>query len=415
MKSHELLEAIGEAQDEFILDAKLPHRKRIPAWVKATAVAACLCLILSMAWFSKTPYASYTAQDIADLFPATKDYNSTNAYTKVYVPGGEYLQLRAIPQSESLPIYRYDDSNAVALTQKKLQTFIARNLSKYCSAMGISVPEQELADGKNYWNVTTQDNRYYFSVWSTPVWTSFSIRATFKTDDPTIRLNGHAVQVDQRQSDQQILASLEEVKAQLFDIYGVSFSDAKVARDYDGHNDSGVSYLTVYYYDADAHPLNDVSTYPVSDNIRIYFDNMRNFDGDFVSDTILSFAKIEYTDYNLTPEALYPKIANGKMISLAEAEALLYKGYVFGGHSCPLCMAAQEQISFENYDYVSFEYVYGYTKSGKIGDIVPFYAFYKAIGTMENGSIIYAKTLVPAIEVSGMEDYFRSQQQSHRS
>lgn len=415
MKSQELLEIIGEAQDDYILDAKTPCKKRIPAWVKATAVAACLCLILSMAWFSRTPNASYTAQDIADLFPATKDFNSTNAYTKVYAPGGEYLPLRAIPQVETLPIYRYDDSNAVALTQKKLQTFITRNLSQYCSAMGISVPDHALKAGERDWNVTTPDDRYYFSVWSTPVWTSFSVRATFKTDDPTIRLNGHAVQVDQHQTDQEILTSLEEVKAQLFDIYGVSFSDAKVTRHYDGYGDSGVSYLTVYYYDADAHPLNAVSTYPVSDYIRIYFDNMRNFDGDFVSDTILSFAKIEYMDYNLPLEALYPKIANGKMISLTEAEQLLYKGYVFGGHTCSLCMAEQEQISFEDYDYVSFEYVYGYTESGEIGDIVPFYAFYKAIGTTENGSIIYAKTYVPAIEVSGLEDYFQDQQKSHGS
>lgn len=44
MKSNELLNLIGEAQDEYILDAKASVRRGRPSWVKWVAVAACLCV-----------------------------------------------------------------------------------------------------------------------------------------------------------------------------------------------------------------------------------------------------------------------------------------------------------------------------------------------------------------------------------
>lgn len=46
MKSNELLNLIGEAQDEYILDAKAPVKRWRPSWVKWVAVAACLCLVV---------------------------------------------------------------------------------------------------------------------------------------------------------------------------------------------------------------------------------------------------------------------------------------------------------------------------------------------------------------------------------
>ena len=50
MKSSELLEVIGEAQDKYILDAKTAKKKHTPVWVKWAAMAACLCLIVAGAW-----------------------------------------------------------------------------------------------------------------------------------------------------------------------------------------------------------------------------------------------------------------------------------------------------------------------------------------------------------------------------
>ena len=107
----------------------------------------------------------------------------------------------------------------------------------------------------------------------------------------------------------------------------------------------------------------------------------------------------------------YDVTAKSKMLTLEEAEKLLEKGYVFGGHSCPLCMAAQPEVDFSDYTFVDVEYVSD--ENGKI--CIPFYAFYKRIGENEYGIDTYAKTYVPAVQVSGYEEYFESQKDNHRN
>ena len=54
--------------------------------------------------------------------------------------------------------------------------------------------------------------------------------------------------------------------------------------------------------------------------------------------------------------------------------------------------------------------------SGGNGDMrIPFYAFYKCIGKNEHGIDTYAKTYVPAVQVSGYEKYFESQKDNHKN
>jgi pyruvate dehydrogenase complex dehydrogenase (E1) component len=47
--------------------------------------------------------------------------------------------------------------------------------------------------------------------------------------------------------------------------------------------------------------------------------------------------------------------------------------------------------------------------------LIPFYAFYKKLGIDKNGNTVYARTYVPAFEVSGYEEYFKSQEAEHKS
>ncbi len=95
-------------------------------------------------------------------------------------------------------------------------------------------------------------------------------------------------------------------------------------------------------------------------------------------------------------------------ISLEEAEEMLANGYVFGGHTCPICMQAQNMIDFSDYDHVGIEYVQRVTLEDWTNEYYPFYAFYKEI---EEGR--YARTYVPAFRVGGLEEYFESQKSNH--
>lgn len=63
MKSNELLEVIGEAQDAYILDANSPHKKTRPVWEKWAAMAACLCLIVAGAWRLSIAFLGNNAED----------------------------------------------------------------------------------------------------------------------------------------------------------------------------------------------------------------------------------------------------------------------------------------------------------------------------------------------------------------
>ena len=47
------------------------------------------------------------------------------------------------------------------------------------------------------------------------------------------------------------------------------------------------------------------------------------------------------------------------------------------------------------------------------GYVVPFYAFYKYLKTDEKGVRQYAKTMVPAVRVEGLKEYFQEQTKYH--
>ena len=125
-------------------------------------------------------------------------------------------------------------------------------------------------------------------------------------------------------------------------------------------------------------------------------------------------------------------IANAKLISLEDAEELLYNGYFYCCYGtscdCPLCQKDQEtRIYFDRYDHVSFEYSHGGDSDGyeyAIG--IPYYVFYKEVSDEEylkwlHGEYhdswpevkerVYVKAYVPAIKVSGYIDYFTSKAQ----
>jgi hypothetical protein len=194
---------------------------------------------------------------------------------------------------------------------------------------------------------------------------------------------------------------------------GKQYTDIKICRDY--YYDQ-LTEITVYLYSAEETilPPNFSQAPMTSDYIVLSFNpdlgrgSLFNWGGSkeeaFLTDVSLYQTIKEWNSY-------YEVASKAKMLPLEEAERLLEKGYVFGGHSCSLCMAKQPEVDFSEYDYVEVEYV-----SDKNGNMyVPFYAFYKNIGQSEYGIDIYAKTYVPAVLVIGYEDYFEKQTDSHRS
>ena len=406
--------AIGETYVQ-----KKDRLQKKKTWLRVGAVAASLLLTVGTIGATRLlrrvptwDTAHYSAEEIAELFSAELDADvATNAYTKVYVPDEKYLYRNPVPQGDTLGVYEYTDTTK-ALNKAELQRFTDTILPTLSSSLGVPTPaytvEEDKYDEKSLF-AYAESGDYTVDVFQNGRYNLFSLYKL--KGDRKIVLGGETVQIDQRCSDEEILASVASIRDKLFEIFHVSFSDAKVQRYYDYYSTYGATAVSVCFFDGNAHDLNGFREGPVSDYICISFDNAENYSGDIVSSGVLHVCSICYLEYRVEENVTLS--ANAKKISLHDAETLLYNGYVFGGHSCPLCMKEQEKVSFRGYDFVGLEYVFGRDAAGNETVGIPFYAFYKKIGTSQNGNAIYAKTYVAAIKVSGYEEYFESQTKSH--
>ncbi|MBQ7779886.1 MAG: hypothetical protein IJ404_05265 [Clostridia bacterium] len=421
MKENEFLDGVSNIDSDIVerfvsMDNRLKRKasKRI-IWVRVGALAASFALIASVVlsvisnivptWNT----AHYSASDIAKLFPPSWG-GETNAYEEVYVSDEKYLYINEMPDSEYLPIYKYAIQTK-KVNEKEYKEFSGSVLPRLIDALGGVAPEYKRKDVNDGDEIYSFGNigKYHFSIEQNETTSKVNFGDDNSNDgDSTVILDGETVQIDQRMSDEEILESLESVKNKLFDILGVSFKNAKVVRSF-----YSTDRISIYFYNEDAHPLNKYQDYPVSDEIHLLFDAPDADPDDPESSYIFTDVNIYYTKYRNDILKEYDHIANAKRISLKKAEELLYKGYVFGGHNCPICMKAQDKISFDGYDFVDIEYIYERFPDTST-DVIPFYAFYKKIEATRYGIIVYAKTYVPAIQISGYEEYFESQAANHR-
>ncbi len=441
MTRKKISDALGQIDDRHVTEvAEFAGKKKKPLWLRWGAIAACFVLTVSacaILWHLPTDDPPVTDDPlVTDDPPSPPTYNppvynqaylsaedvekafepvdgATSSYTKVCRPANRPLKLNDLPTDEYAEIYQLQPL-IKSLSAQELNAFAESVLPKLTTALGMSADSFEKneyvhndsltvsyrnnASLRLYFEQQSGEDDYGIDFATTGVWVS--------NGDRQLVLNGQTVQIDQRQSDEEILASLEWVRDILFDAFGCSLDQSKIIFSYSTSSSAeyGECHVYVYYYE-------ETEDGRMGDYIQLYFDNYANSSDETVNTDIINKCSVSYCSYRIPPDDYYTVEATCKLISLDEAEELLANGYVFGGHVCPLCMAEQEKVSFDEYDAVSFEYV-----TNVYGDparSVPFYAFYKKIGTAENGNIIYAKTYVCAIEVSGLAEYFDGQQNNH--
>ena len=330
----------------------------------------------------------------------------TNAYTTVYAPNEKYLGIQPIPDDKVCGIYEVKHIPG-GLDENRLKGFIDSMLPQLINLIDPAVPipqyeiekSRPILDYDIYLEADFETAGCNFSFSQNGKRFLLQLRASGYHQ--TISLNGKTLEVDRRSTDEEILESLEPVRNSLFEIFGVEFSGVNVRRYYYGYSDSGAQSITVTYYPENQDGLKD------GKSIEIEFTK-------FHGEENVDYLRDVWIRYEYREETNLQKLYNVELISLSKAEEFLNKGYVFGGHSCPICMSLQDKISFEDYDYVGIEYVYGYTDDRKIYRVAaPFYAFYKEMGISENGNKTYVKTYVAAFEVEGMDVYFNNQISKH--
>lgn len=354
----------------------------------------------------------YSAEELAAVFSTAGGVPLDDP--KVYAPKG-LLHFVPVPSAGELGIYRYQDLGGN--DRAGLETFAARFLPGIAAALGIETPKYEIVNnmlGQKGYELVCKNDDYLIDLAQRGDAQSVLLEHWRGAEGETLYLDGIAVQIDQRQSDGEILSSLAAVRESLSRIFGVSFPDAKIIRTYGGVSKYGAEWVHIYFYEESAHALNALSSRPVSDYVGLSFRNVRQSPGDQVSDSVLTNVTVTYRENRSAPEEECLRTDSVRQITVKEAEALLFRGYVFGRHACPICMREGRPVSFEQYDFVGLEYVFQTEgKEGRATVGMPFYVFYKETGVSDNGNTTYAKAYVPAIEIGGCAAYFEKQQAKH--
>ena len=422
MSNNRFRDAVGQIDDRLLerceaYEQRLMQKKRRMIW-SAVAAAACFAVIIGVL-LSALPDSrpkgtiALSAKDIAAIFPGEGGglNIATDEYQTVYVRNENDLRLNSIPEMNYLPIYQCARPNGT-FSEESIRAFADSFFPALAQTLGGAVPQYTVGKYRNRMDIDTPIGEHGVSV-SQDGYLNYLCISRFlwrSGKATTTSLNGQIVQVDQTKTDQEIIESLSDIHQLLQDLFGVDFPDAKVVRMYDEESDHGAVVLQVFFYDKDAHPLNEYSQSPVSDHIQLWFYNHPGFMEEQLSHDVLQYVDIMYRDWRTDTADMYTEIGTAAGISLQEAKQLLKKGYTFGGHHCLLCRPNQDSVDFTDYDYVSFIYLWNQNEvsAGKQAACIPFYVFYKRIDTADNGNEVYAKTYVPAVDVSGLGEYFKS-------
>ncbi len=429
MKKNNMIDAINNIDGDLIENyfrteeklVQVKTKKREPMWIKWVSIAACFCLFLSLAvvFLNRYSYsppvyenAYLSASDVAKIFPRMNESGATSSYLKVYRPEDKPFKFDPLPTDEYINIYKINELSK-KLSKEELNNLAGNVMPKLTTALGTSAGSFEKSeyDHDDSITVSYRQNGMTLDFEQTSGEKDYGLnfsrnRVWICNSSLPLTLNGKNVQVDQRLSEEEMLASIEWVRDILFEVFDCSFESVEVIYYCGEKHKYGVENISIYYYN------NKSGDGCIGDHISLHFDNYANSSSEVESADIMRQCSISYYSYRIPIDEYYTVEAKSKLISLETAEELLANGYVFGDHFCPMCMAAQDKVSFDKYDYVSFEYVTDYY--GDPARSIPFYAFYKKIGTSENGNIIYAKTYVCAVEVSGLKEYYRNQKDDHR-
>jgi hypothetical protein len=196
--------------------------------------------------------------------------------------------------------------------------------------------------------------------------------------------------------EEEILNTLSDTVAYLESVFGIRFETQSV---WDMHN-TFVLQLAVIDEVRQDFPRELAVSY--SHFLALYFSY-------FPKEGCFRFYYLTYTDDEDTVNNSSPDmVGKARMLTIAEAQELIAKGYVYGGHGCTLCRAEESELSFDEYDKVTLTYTGEY--AGEYGWYVPFYTFYKKSNAYGGQ---YYTVIVPAVELSGLEDYFAEQTVVH--
>ncbi len=339
----------------------------------------------------------FTANEVGSLFAVAHYAGYTGMSTKTYV----YMEDTVKDFNDFIlpPMYQSDyiDINTrkgIEQSKAELQAFANEIIPKTKNIVDAKIDIENIKERSDLDQLEIEQKI------NEKIWVQFTQRDNFhqysfsfmpQGADEIFSVNGVPFNVCQTYSENEIAASLEGVKQILFDTFGVQLD--KVEVDKETSDSTGeATVISVEYYDT-----------KTKERITLYFFNTA---GHYTGKTHINTVFINYW----RPRGTSVIAARAKMISLAEAEEYLKKGYVFSEYMCPECDTDRVALDFSEYDYVGIRAIYHEERKLEI----PFYTFYKHIGTSPlTGEKTYGITYVPATPISGLDEYMANREIGH--
>lgn len=349
--------------------------------------------------------AGFTAEELGKLFSGY--YGDTIYYEQVGFPDDILSGLASPPTVDYITIYQSTDREAAK--EEAALGVLYDILPRLEKMLGQQIPIPQLVT-ESMWASSLSQNYITLKNYANGIEISCKSGSqySYQSDDPALKINGITLSAKADDTDEKIMESVSAAIPYLEEVFDMDLSAYKIYRDYAFSDDmSYLSYMTVYLYSDD--DVLDQFLQEYDDFPRRYLAGevlCLNFSVTYrpgEMDTVIC-REIEFITQ---PQRWVKPLEQRKMLTLAEAEDLLDKGYIFCPHFCSICLQEQGAVDFSDYDRVSLEYVYGKDYA------IPFYTFYKKLGDNADGSVRYAKTMIPAIDATGMEEYFESQLQYH--
>lgn len=366
---------------------------------------------------NKTPIhkgAYFSAEQIDGFFRGGKMTGtkgdttaSTTAYKKVYFPNINAINLEKIPNDKYVTIYKTPIGKKY--NKSEFIKFIDRHYNQLSAEYKFVQSEYNIEKDNGYeFEINAKEYNIRFNQTKIKNFISISNFNVDNSGNNNFIFKGITIKADQRLSDAEIIKSLTPLRNKFSEFFDTEFVNTDIRRDYGtDYGDTTISRLYVTFTNKE--------TDNIKKEISFNFDNHKSYDGDIVTDGILyDVFSIHYSEERETDISENIELVKVKKISLQQAEELLNKGYTFGGNGCPYCESKQSPVKFDAYDYVGFEYFTPYVVNQDGSSyVLPFYTFYKYLETSKNGKLCYAKTYVPAFEVSGIEEYFLNKHSKH--
>ena len=439
------IRAVGYLDEKWLLEHREYEKKlRRRARTLRTVAASCACLVLCVAILLPVLHGLRPDDGIVDPPPADStppDDDTNNDCIIGPMPSYHFdifqqaadapLPEGNLPQEgDLLPWYvEYMSSNnpdSTPMNENEARASMNHITEKLSDALRISIPsytftinEEGYLSTRLTTAITTPSGQITDKDWFSFFHSNGVEGCNFFMPDyyRDIEIDGQVVEIDPTSSDEEIAASLQEVRLRLCDVFGIALPDIRINRQSNGIT---APKIYIYLYDQAAHPLGEEEIInepgPLSNYIRLCFENTaQDHPDDQYTDNFHMVSVAHYRSRLISQGLYYSPMEELPVLSLDEASSLLA--------SLCRCMACSKEFDVSDYDAIGFAYVrsryYPYTMEERYNwGIIPCYAFYKAIDPplyyeCKPGNQMYCVTYIPAIAFEGMHEYFEAQAKSH--